>query len=67
MADRPCRITLSPWQAEKVYFNLSNYDVSIWDVVSQDWKIPAGQFTVTVAKSSMDDGVTGTFCPDGSC
>ena len=62
------RINLQPWATETVSFNLSRYDVSIWDVVSQDWTVPDGTFTVTVARSSMDTkGVTGTFCPSGNC
>lgn len=60
------RINLQPWQAQKVYFNLSNYDVSIWDVEQQTWTIPAGEFGVVVAKSSMEDGLTGSFCPSGT-
>jgi beta-glucosidase len=48
-----------------VSFNLSRYDVSIWDVVSQKWVIPEGEFGVTVGKSSLDRGVVGSFCPSG--
>ena len=61
------RINLEPWQAEKVYFNLSKYDVSIWDVKQQTWTIPEGEFGVVVAESSMDVGLTGRFCPSGKC
>lgn len=61
------RINLEPWQAQKVYFNLSNYDVSIWNVKKQKWTIPEGEFGVVVAKSSTDVGVTGRFCPSGKC
>ncbi|ORY23209.1 glycoside hydrolase superfamily [Naematelia encephala] len=61
------RINLEPFAAQKVEFNLSRYDVSIWDVVSQDWVIPQGEFGVVVAKSSLDGGVRVPYCFSGSC
>ena len=61
------RINLEPWQTQKVYFNLSRYDVSIWSVEEQAWRVPEGDFGVIVAKSSMDVGITRTFCPSGRC
>lgn len=61
------RINLDPGASQTVTFNLSRYDVSIWDVESQKWTIPDGTFVVEVGKSSMDkDAKTASFCP-GSC
>ncbi|OXC81956.1 beta-glucosidase [Cryptococcus neoformans] len=58
------RINLDPGASQTVTFNLSRYDVSIWDVVSQKWVIPDGTFGVEVGKSSMDkDAKTTSFCP----
>jgi len=59
------RINLEPWQAEQVSWTLSQYDVSIWDVVKQEWVVPEGEFGIVVAKSSMDEGIRTTFCPKG--
>ena len=58
-----CRLNLQPWQANQVSWTLSQYDVSIWDVVSQQWIVPDGEFGVVVAKSSLDQGVRTTFTP----
>ena len=46
-------------------WTLSQYDVSIWDVVKQEWVVPDGEFGVVVAKSSLDTGVRTSFCPKG--
>ncbi|EIW72437.1 hypothetical protein TREMEDRAFT_41754 [Tremella mesenterica DSM 1558] len=59
------RINLQPQTSDTVTFTLSKYDVSIWDVVKQDWVVPSGEFGVTVSRSSMDSGVTTSFCPFG--
>ncbi|KIR74944.1 beta-glucosidase [Cryptococcus deuterogattii CA1014] len=58
------RINLDPGASQRVTFNLSRYDVSIWDVVHQKWTIPNGTFGVEVGKSSMDkDAKKASFCP----
>jgi len=58
------RINLDPWETKTVSFNLSDYDLSIWDVVTQRWVIPDGEFVAIVARHSFDDdGVSTTFCP----
>ncbi|KAK4688340.1 beta-glucosidase, partial [Tremellales sp. Uapishka_1] len=61
------RVNLQPNATCTVEFHLSRYDVSIWNVVKQKWTVPEGEYGVVVAKSSMDVGVTATFCPSGKC
>jgi len=61
------RINLDPGDSRVVTFNLSRYDVSVWDVISQKWTVPDGKFEVVIAESSMDaKAITGSFCP-GRC
>jgi len=40
---------------------LRRKDVSIWDVVSQQWVVPSGTFTVFVGASSRDIRLQTTF------
>ncbi|KIJ43167.1 glycoside hydrolase family 3 protein [Sphaerobolus stellatus SS14] len=42
---------------------LRRKDVSVWDVVSQQWVIPKGLFTVHVGSSSRAIHLSGTFVP----
>ncbi|WWC99744.1 hypothetical protein V866_006649 [Kwoniella sp. B9012] len=49
------RVQLWPGDTKSVTFQLSKYDVSIWDVVGQKWVIPKGQFGIEVGRSSMDE------------
>ncbi|KIJ27657.1 hypothetical protein M422DRAFT_190727, partial [Sphaerobolus stellatus SS14] len=42
---------------------LRRKDVSVWDVVKQEWVIPPGTFTVMVGSSSSSIHLTGTFVP----
>jgi beta-glucosidase len=61
------RVTVDVGDTETVEFQLSNYDVSIWDVVTQKWTIPKGTFKAIVARNSFDeDGVETDFNPSGS-
>ena len=39
---------------------LRKKDVSVWDVVTQQWVVPSGEFTVQVGASSRDIRMTGT-------
>ncbi|ODO05536.1 hypothetical protein I350_04587 [Cryptococcus amylolentus CBS 6273] len=58
------RINLDPGATQTVSWNLSQYDVSIWDVESQDWVVPEGEFGVEVGKYVADeDAQTGSFTP----
>lgn len=56
------RINLDPWEARRVEWTLSRYDLSIWDVDTQEWRIPEGMFGAVVGKDSADSGVKGGFC-----
>ncbi|WVQ62137.1 uncharacterized protein L199_000275 [Kwoniella botswanensis] len=49
------RVQLWPGDTKSVTFQLSKYDVSIWDVVGQKWVIPKGQFGIEVGRSSLDE------------
>jgi beta-glucosidase len=59
------RINLDPWQARQVSFNLSTYDVSYWDVVSQNWVVPQGEYGVVIGRNSMEEGLSGKHCFGG--
>ena len=59
------RVTLDPGAESTVQWNLSQYDVSIWDVEQQKWVVPEGEFTVVVASDSFDTGSSATFNPRG--
>lgn len=48
------KIPLRPGQEEVVTFELMRRDLSYWDVVSQQWLIPTGEFTFHVGFSSRD-------------
>ncbi|GMK57421.1 hypothetical protein CspeluHIS016_0402550 [Cutaneotrichosporon spelunceum] len=60
------RVNLEPGASTTVEFTLSKYDVSIWDVVTQNHVVPDGEFGIVVATNAFADGATGTFCP-GKC
>ncbi|KAK0123706.1 hypothetical protein ONS95_008716 [Cadophora gregata] len=53
------KVNLQPGASEKVSFELMRRDLSFWDVESQDWIIPAGEFGVSVGFSSRDLKVVG--------
>lgn len=57
------RLNLDPWAAQQVTFNLSRYDLSIWDVIRQKWVIPDGDFQVIVGRDSMDDALKASLNP----
>ena len=44
-----------------VSMQLSRYDLSFWDVVSQRWTIPAGTTGVSVGASSRDIRLKGSI------
>jgi len=54
-------IKVSPGQQQRVSITLSRYDLSIWDVVQQGWRRPAGQIGITVGASSRDARLKGTL------
>lgn len=48
------KVWLKASQKKSVSFDLMRRDVSYWDVVAQDWRIPAGPFTFKAGFSSRD-------------
>ena len=54
------KINLEPGAEESVAFELMRRDLSYWDVSSQEWIIPAGEFGVSVGFSSRDLKVVGS-------
>jgi len=61
------RVELNPFEVKTVSFTLSQYDVSYWDVITQDWVMANGTYGVVVGKNSEDESLKGTFCPSGGC
>ena len=45
---------LSAGESQQVSFEVLRRDLSYWDVVSQEWLIPEGEFTFSVGFSSRD-------------
>ncbi|KAK2460318.1 hypothetical protein APHAL10511_007707 [Amanita phalloides] len=52
-------VAIAQGRSVTVRMTLSQRDLSVWDVVSQSWVRPAGQFTVLVGASSRDIRLTG--------
>ncbi|KAJ3571939.1 hypothetical protein NP233_g3419 [Leucocoprinus birnbaumii] len=52
---------IKPGRSQKVTLSLSRYDLSIWDVVAQGWRRPAGTIGVTIGASSRDARLNGTL------
>ncbi|PYH93357.1 hypothetical protein BO71DRAFT_381635 [Aspergillus ellipticus CBS 707.79] len=48
------KVWLAKGQTKQVTFELMRRDVSYWDVVAQDWRIPTGGFTFKAGFSSRD-------------
>lgn len=55
------RVWLAAGESKSVTISLTRRDLSFWDVVSQQWRIPEGQFEVVVGASSRDFRLNGTF------
>jgi beta-glucosidase len=55
------RTQISKGQTAYLDISLRKKDVSVWDVVQQEWVVPSGEFTVYVGASSRDIRLTGTF------
>ena len=45
-------VFLAAGQSTKVTFQLSRYDLSIWNVVTQRWEVPKGTIGINVGASS---------------
>ncbi|EDU44274.1 BglX Beta-glucosidase-related glycosidase [Pyrenophora tritici-repentis] len=55
------KVYLEKGESQSVSFELMRRDLSYWDIVSQQWVIPEGEFTVWVGHSSRDLKVTKSF------
>ncbi|KAF8638262.1 hypothetical protein AX17_002284 [Amanita inopinata Kibby_2008] len=54
-------VDIAKGENKSVSMTLSQRELSVWDVVSQSWRIPEGQFTVLVGVSSMDIRLRGVL------
>lgn len=48
------KVPLDPAQSAIIAFDLTRRDLSVWDVVAQDWDLQEGNYTVFVGASSRD-------------
>ncbi|KAI1837789.1 hypothetical protein DTO006G1_4552 [Penicillium roqueforti] len=48
------KVSLAPGESRTVGFELMRRDLSYWDIVSQQWLIPEGEFVLRVGFSSRD-------------
>jgi beta-glucosidase len=55
------KVHLAEGESQTVGFELQRRDLSYWDVVSQHWVIPEGEFTIWVGLSSRDLKVKDSF------
>ena len=46
---------LAPGQAQELRFELSDRDLAVWDVTSEEWRRATGRFTATIGRSSRDE------------
>ncbi|KAI0757133.1 beta-glucosidase, partial [Daedaleopsis nitida] len=54
-------VYLGPGESKTVSLQLSRYDFSVWDVVSQSWQIPAGETGISVGASSRNLKLKGSI------
>ncbi|KAL4745246.1 putative beta-glucosidase G [Aspergillus terricola var. indicus] len=57
------KVSLQPGESTKVTFELMRRDLSYWDIVSQQWLIPEGDFTIRVGFSSRNLKEVTTITP----
>ncbi|KAI1080591.1 beta-glucosidase-related glycosidase [Whalleya microplaca] len=57
------KVFLTAGETRTVGFELARRDISYWDIVAQEWLIPAGEFTVSVGFSSRDLKAVGAITP----
>lgn len=61
------KVYLTPGQSATVTFELQRRDVSVWDVVAQNWRLVSGEaYQVYVGASSRTLPLTGTLTFSGS-
>jgi len=54
-------VFLHPSESTVVSFQLSRYDLSVWNVITQKWEVPRGDTRVIVAASSRDHRLSGVI------
>lgn len=54
------KVKLEAGACETVSFSLMRRDLSYWDIYTQDWVIPSGEFGISVGFSSRDLKLTGS-------
>lgn len=52
---------LNEGESSTISFSLTRRDLSYWDVVEQNWRMPDGKFTIAIGRSSRDLPVSGTW------
>jgi beta-glucosidase len=52
---------VQPGETGKVSFELRRRDLSVWDVMKQEWKVERGEYKMHVGASSRDLRVVGTM------
>lgn len=57
------KIQLTAGETQTASFELMRRDISYWDIISQEWVIPSGDFTINVGFSSRDFRVSTTMAP----
>ncbi|KAJ5762477.1 uncharacterized protein N7511_005859 [Penicillium nucicola] len=57
------KVSLAPGESRDISFELMRRDLSYWDIVSQKWLIPQGEFTLRAGFSSRDLNETTTITP----
>lgn len=55
------KIDLAPGASERVTFELMRRDLSFWDVVVQEWRVPTGTLGIKAGFSSRDAILVGNF------
>lgn len=55
------RVLLQPGEERTVHFELTRRDLSVWDVVAQQWRLQRGRFGVVVGASSRDIRLEGSI------
>ena len=55
------KLLLAAGESGETTFELRRRDLSVWDVPSQEWVVPTGEFNVTVGASSRDLRLSGTL------
>lgn len=52
---------LTPGEARQVVFELTRRDLSVWDVVAQQWRLRRGEYQIWVGASSRDLRLEGSI------